>query len=170
MIHLGGQAATPEEGKARAEKALGDGTALRLFLEMIALQGGDVSVFDRPECFHKPGAMRVLEAWESGYIAAMDTTGLGWAVQRTGAGREKAGEAVDPHAGIRFHARRGAKVERGQAIATLYATTPGQLDEAEALYRAAVRIGPETPAALPLVSRVFTRETAEEYLRAAGRI
>jgi pyrimidine-nucleoside phosphorylase len=170
MIHLGGQAATPEEGKARAEKALTSGTALRLFLEMIAAQGGDTSVFDAAREFHKPGATRMLEAWENGYIAEMDTTGLGWAVQRTGAGREKAGEPVDPHAGIRFHARRGAKVEKGQAIATLYATTPGQLDEAEALYRKAVRIGPEAPAALPLVSRIFTRETAEEYLRTSGRI
>ena len=50
----------------------------------------------------------MVEAWESGFVAEMDTTALGWAVQRTGAGREKAGEPVDPHAGILFHARRGA--------------------------------------------------------------
>ena len=88
-------------------------------------QGGDVSVFDDPEGFHKPGATEVVEAWESGYVAEMDTTALGWAVQRTGAGREKAGEPVDPHAGIVFHARRGARVERGQPLATLYATDAG---------------------------------------------
>ena len=65
------------------------------------------------------------EAWETGYIASMDTTMLGWAVQGTGAGREKAGEPVVPHAGIRFHARRGAFVEKGQPLATLYATHEG---------------------------------------------
>ncbi len=58
----------------------------------------------------------VVKAWESGFVAEMDTTALGWAVQRTGAGREKAGEPVDPHAGILFHARRGAKVKRGRAV------------------------------------------------------
>jgi pyrimidine-nucleoside phosphorylase len=124
MIHLGTQAETPEAGYARAEKALMDGSALRVFLAMIEAQGGDVSVFDDPAAFHKPGATEIVAAWDSGYVAEMDTTALGWAVQRTGAGREKAGEPVDPHAGILFHARRGARVERGQPFATLYATRP----------------------------------------------
>ena len=89
--------------------------------------------------FHKPGATEVVEAWESGYVAEMDTTALGWAVQRTGAGREKAGEPVDPHAGILFHARRGAKVEKGEPVATVYATKPEMLAEpVEILKRAIV--------------------------------
>ncbi len=74
-----------------------------------------MSVFDDPVGFHKPGATAVVKAWESGYVAEMDTTALGWAVQRTGAGREKAGERVDPHAGILFHAKRGAQVRQGRA-------------------------------------------------------
>jgi pyrimidine-nucleoside phosphorylase len=169
MIHLGGQAATPEEGYARAEKALMDGTALSLFLEMVALQGGDTGVFDAARSFHAPGATRVVEAWQSGIIGAMDTTGLGWAVQRTGAGRERAGEPVNPHAGIHFHARRGARVEKGQPMATLYASNERMLDEAEALYRAAVVIAPEAPTAVPLVGRIFTREAAEQYLAEHAR-
>ena len=102
MIHLGGQAATVEAGYARAEAALIDGSALRVFKEMVAAQGGDVSVFERiqPALLTQPGATGALEAWESGYVAEMDTTKIGWAVQRLGAGREKAGEPVDPHAGI----------------------------------------------------------------------
>jgi pyrimidine-nucleoside phosphorylase len=164
MIHLGGQAATAEVGFARAEQALNDGTALRIFLEMVTLQGGDPSVFDHPENHHVPGATRVLEARQAGYITAMDTTVLGWAVQRTGAGREKAGEPVDPHAGILFHARRGAKVEKGQPIATLFATNKKMLDEAEALYRSAITIAPAPPAPVPLVGRIFTKAEAEQYL------
>ena len=169
MIHLGGKAASPEAGAACAEKALTNGTALRIFLEMVAAQGGETRVFDRPQEFHAPGATRVLEARGTGYIAEMDTTGLGWAVQRTGAGREKAGEPVDPHAGILFHARLGAQVEKGQKIATLYATTESMLDEAEMLYRRAVRIAPEPPTHVPLVGRIFTRAAAEAYLDAHKR-
>ena len=104
---------------------------------MIRAQSGDVCVFDDP-AFHKPGAAEVVEACESGYISAMDTTMLGWAVQRLGAGREKAGEPVDPHAGIRFHARRGAFIEKGQPLATLYATNDGLLAEPTALVRKAI--------------------------------
>ena len=169
MIHLSWKAATPEMGYARAEAALADGSALRAFLSMVAAQGGDTAVFDHPAAFHKPGATHVLDAWETGCISEMDTTKIGWAVQRLGAGREKAGEPVDPHAGILFHARLGARVEQGQLIATLYATSEAHLAEPIALLKEAITIS-KTPAhEVPLVSRIFTRENAEEYLRDAIR-
>ncbi len=166
MVHLGGQAATPEQGYTRAESALDDGSALRVFLSMVEAQGGDPQVFDDLAGFHRPGATRVVEAWESGSISAMDTTALGWAVQRTGAGREKAGEPVDPHAGIEFHARRGARVRKGQPLATLYATHAALLDESEAILRQAITFSSAPPQPVPLVSRIFTREEAEAHLRA----
>ncbi len=169
MIALGGKAATLEEGYAMAGTALGDGSALAVFLEMVAAQGGDVSVFDDLQGFHKPGATHVVDASNSGYVAEIDTTALGWAVQRLGAGREKAGEPVDPHAGIAFYARRGAKVEQGQPLATLYATKPEMLPEALELFNRAIVIAKDAPEAVPLVSRIFTREKAEEYLRNAMR-
>jgi pyrimidine-nucleoside phosphorylase len=165
MIHLGWKAATPEMGYALADAALADGSALAVFFKMIEAQGGDIAAFDDPAKFHKPGATQVLEAWETGFISEMDTTKIGWAVQRLGAGREKAGEPVDPHAGILFHARRGAHIEQGQPIATLYATRPALLAEPIALLREAITIAGTPPLDLPLVSRVFTRENAEEHLR-----
>ena len=163
MVHLGGKAETPEAGYTLAERTLVDGSALRGFFAMVEAQGGDATVFDDPG-FHRYGAAREVLAWESGYIAEMDTTMLGWAVQRTGAGREKAGEPVDPHAGIRFHARRGARVERGQPIATLYARREELLSEPEALLRKAITIRDEAPEPVPLVSMVLTREKAESLL------
>jgi pyrimidine-nucleoside phosphorylase len=169
MIHLGGQAETPKAGYARAQKALMDGSALRIFFDMIEAQGGDASVFDDSAAFHKPGATEVVNAWASGYVAEMDTTALGWAVQRTGAGREKAGEPVDPHAGILFHARRGARVRRGQPLATLYATRAELLAEPAAMLRRAITISEDLPGAVPLVSGIFTRESAEKHLRDAVR-
>jgi len=169
MIHLGGEAVTPEAGLARAEVALANGSALRVFLAMVEAQGGSITVFKDPAGFHKPGAVAVLSAWDSGYISEMDTTALGWAVQRLGAGREKAGEPVDPHAGIAFNARRGARVEKGQPLAVLYATTPAMLPEPSELLRDAIRISAAPPDFVPLVSRIFTRENAERHLRDAVR-
>jgi len=177
MIALGGKASNVEFGYKLAESALEDGSALAVFLKMVDAQGGDVSVFDDLAVFHKPDVTEVLEAWETGTIAEMDTTAIGWAVQRTGAGREAANESgtpaeslgwepVDPHAGIVFHARRGARVEKGEPIATLYATTSAQMDEALGRLKAAIRISKEPPGVSPpLVSRVFDRESAEAFLR-----
>jgi pyrimidine-nucleoside phosphorylase len=166
MIHLGGKAETPKAGYQKAEDALADGSALAVFMNMVEAQGGDRSAFDDLKKFHKPGATRVLDAWGSGYVSEMDTMALGWAVQRTGAGREKAGEPVDPHAGIVFHARRGAKVEKGQPFATLYATKASMMAEPIELIRRAVTISEEAPAPTPLVDRIFTLESAEVFLSA----
>jgi pyrimidine-nucleoside phosphorylase len=167
MIHLGGQAATPQAGYSLAEAALTDGAALAAFMKMVDAQGGDVSVFDDMEAFHKPGATLKVDAWESGYVAEMDTTALGWAVQRTGAGREKAGEPVDPHAGIEFHARRGARVEKGQPFATIYATNAEMLDEPKEILRKAIHFSKTPPQAVALVSSIITRENAANYLQNA---
>lgn len=170
MIHLGGKADTAETGYKFAEAALTDGSALAIFLKMIDAQGGDTSIFEEPQAFHQPGATEQVLGWDSGYITAMDTMELGWAVQRTGAGREKAGEPVDPHAGIVFHARRGARVETGQPIATIYATNSDKLVEPIARLKQAIRIGVEPPVNVPMVSRIFTRAVAEEYLAKAGKV
>jgi pyrimidine-nucleoside phosphorylase len=169
MIHLGGKAETPQHGTQLAEAALEDGSALAVFFKMIEAQGGDSSVFEDPAAFHKPGANGVLTAWQTGFIAEMDTTQIGWAVQRTGAGREKAGEPVDAHAGIEFKARRGEWVEQGDQIAVLYATNEAMLAEAKGLLRQAITIDALAPAKPPLVARIFTRENAEAYLRDAVR-
>ena len=165
MIHLGGRADTPHDGMLKAETALDDGTAGRIFLRMIEAQGGDARVFDQMHSFHRPGARRTLEAWESGFISRMDTTQLGWAVQRLGAGRVRASEPIDPHAGIEFHAHRGDWVEKGQPLATLFATRPGLFPEPEELVRTAIRLAPQAPRPVELVSRVWTRTNSEALLR-----
>jgi pyrimidine-nucleoside phosphorylase len=164
MIYLGGQAESPEAGYQRAGSALAGGSALRVFFAMVEAHGGDLAAFDHPVSFHKPGATQLLKAWKSGFIAEMDTTALGWAVQRLGAGREKAGEPVDPHAGIEFHARRGTRIEKGQPLATLYATSTDHVAEPTALIRQAIHFSKAQPEQVPLVSRTFIRETAEAYL------
>jgi pyrimidine-nucleoside phosphorylase len=169
MIHLGGKTKTAEQGYWAAVGALADGSALRVFLEMVKAQGGDPAVFNDMRGFHKPGATQVLKAWKSGYIAEMDTTALGWAVQRLGAGRENAGEPVDPHAGIAFHSKRGTRVEKGQPLATLYATAPALLPETVARIKKAITLSSTPPEEIPLVSHIFARENAEAYLRDAVR-
>jgi pyrimidine-nucleoside phosphorylase len=169
MIHLGDQADTPAAGRKRAEAALANGSALKHFFQMVKAQGGDLTAFEDPIGFHHPGATTVVEAWERGFVATMDTTALGWAVQRTGAGREKPGEPVDPDAGIVFHARRGVYVEKGQQLATVYATDESLLAEPIEIMKQAIKFSKSPPDPVALVGRIFTRESAEDYLRNAVR-
>jgi thymidine phosphorylase len=166
MIYLGCKTESPEQGYWAAAAALADGSALRVFLEMVKAQGGDISVFDDLKASHRPGVTYVLESWQDGFINEMDTHEFGWAVQRLGAGRVKAGEPVDPHAGIEFHVKRGARVEKGEPVATLYATRSELLSESIARIIKAIRFSLDSPEEkVPLVSNIFVRETAEKYLR-----
>jgi pyrimidine-nucleoside phosphorylase len=170
MIHLGGRAFEPEEGRLMAEATLRNGAALEVFLKMVEVHGGDVAVFDDLTETHKPGVTHILDAWQDGTIVAMDTTEIGWAVQRTGAGRLKPGAGVDPHAGIEFHARRGARVQQGQPIATIYATDDGHIEEPVRRLKAAIQIAAEPPSVeQALVGWVFDRHSAEEYLANADK-
>lgn len=164
MIYLGEKADTPETGKLLAEASLLDGSALAVFLKMVAAQGGDTRIFDDPQAFHQPGATATLSAWKNGFIESMDTMEVGWAVQRTGAGREVAGAPVDAHAGIVFHARRGVQVWVDEPIATIYASNSDRLAEPIARLKAAICIGDAAPDPVPLVNRIFNRESAEAYL------
>jgi hypothetical protein len=43
------------------------------------------------------------------------------------------------------------------------------LPESVALLRAAISIAPQAPVPVPLITRIFTRENAETYLRDAVR-
>ena len=197
MIHLGDQAPTPEAGLLRAQQALEDGSAYKVFLKMVQAQGGDIGIFEGIERngtevknsreigplfhdhVHRPAFSAHIQAWEDGWVEVLDNAAVGWAVQRAGAGRERSGERVDPHAGIVLERKNGDFVFSGEHFVHIYASSQAQLSEAKETLLPAIRIHrapkeeseKESPIARkPLVSKIFTRETAEEYLAGLAKV
>jgi pyrimidine-nucleoside phosphorylase len=164
MLHLGEKAQTPELGYKLAEELLNSGQALANFKAMIAAQGGDVTVFDDPEAFHKPAVRKTLLARTEGYLTSIDTEKAGWAVQRLGAGREKVGEPVDAHAGIEMHVKLGDRIETGQPLVTLFAAHPKKITEPEALLYEAIAITEHPIRTPPLVYEYVTADNAKKFL------
>ena len=159
MIHLGGKAANAGAGRVIAEAKLADGSASEAFLRMVKAQGGDVSVFDHPGAFHTPRFQRALRAAHSGILVRMDCEQVGWAVQRLGAGREKAGEPVAAHAGFELFAKLGSRIEAGQPLCMMFADEEARFAEAERLLTGALVLG-EGPAEMPpLIGEVLTLES-----------
>ncbi|MEO6910888.1 MAG: thymidine phosphorylase, partial [Edaphobacter sp.] len=156
MLHLAGHAPTPEAGANLADETLRSGAAYKAWLNIIATQGGDTTIFEDPAAFHKPAATRILPASEDGYLAAMDCKQVGWAVQRLGAGRAKPSDPVSAHAGIEMHAKLGDQLEKGQPLATLFAEDASLLDEAEAMLIETLQIAPAPPKLQPLIREVIT--------------
>jgi pyrimidine-nucleoside phosphorylase len=169
MIYLGDAARSAEAGRRMAEEKLVDGSALRIFRAMVEAQGGDVRALDAGAAFHKPRFRREFRASRSGYFASADCTKIGWAVQRLGAGRERAGEPVEAHAGIEMHVKLGAKVGAGQPLVTLFTEDEVRFAEPEQLLAEALTLGDEPVTAPSLVREIISVDNKNKFLKARQR-
>jgi pyrimidine-nucleoside phosphorylase len=125
---------------------------------MVALQGGDLTVFENPAAFHKPTATDVLKAPTAGFVSAMDSRQIGWAIQRLGAGRANPGDPVSAHAGIEMHVKLGDRVEPGQALLTLFSEDHALLAEPREMLAAAIQIADTAPKLNPLIRQIITEK------------
>ena len=123
MLYLVGKG-TPEECRKMAEKSIEDGTAFETFCTMVRAQGGDDSVLRDYDKFQKAPYTYDIVAEESGYIEKQNAEEVGEVSVVLGAGRETKDSAIDFSAGIILHKKYGDKVEKGEALATLYTSKP----------------------------------------------
>jgi pyrimidine-nucleoside phosphorylase len=154
MLHLAGQAPTPEEGAKLSDQILQSGDAYKAWLKIVEAQTGRTAVFNDPAARHKPTATCTLTAPRSGFLTSMDCKQVGWVVQRLGAGRANPGDPVSAHAGIESHAKLGDRLEEGQPIFTLFAEDAALLDEPEQMLRDTLRIRSKPAARPPLIHEV----------------
>ena len=165
MIYLGGKAASAEEGRSIADAKLADGSALDIFLRVVAAQGGDAALLEDPAHFHTPKFRREFPASRSGYLNKVDCEKVGWAVQRLGAGRERAGEPVAAHAGLEMHVKLGGKVEAGRSLCTLFTDEEARFGEPETFLTDALTIADDPGTVPALIGEIITRENSNEILK-----
>jgi len=132
---------------AELRELIGGGQALERFHRWIAAQGGDVRALAHLDL--APGR-DVVRAGANGVLAEVDALTVGRAAHALGAGRSRKDEAIDPGVGVVLHAKVGADVAAGDALATLYHRHGKGLEEARQLMERAVRLADTAPAT-PLV-------------------
>ncbi|HEX2686786.1 MAG TPA: thymidine phosphorylase [Kofleriaceae bacterium] len=113
MLVLGGVARDPDDGRARIEQVLADGSALEVFRRVVAAQGGDPRVCDSPGSVLPKARSRDELALPAGRITAIDSEALGIAALILGAGRRTKDDTIDPAAGLVVDAYLGEQVEPG---------------------------------------------------------
>ena len=86
-------------------------------------------------------------------------------MQRLGAGRERAGEAVEAHAGLEMHVKLGARVSAGDPMATLFAEDEARFEEPEQLLAEALTIGDQPVAPPPLNGQIISGENKNMFLK-----
>jgi thymidine phosphorylase len=126
---------------------LADGSAMDVWRQMIAAQGGDPSA-------PLPAAREthVVPARSSGTLTRLDALAVGVAAWRLGAGRARKEADVQAGAGVVWHARPGDAVTEGQPLFTLHTDEPERFERALASLEDGYEIG-DAPAytASPLV-------------------
>jgi thymidine phosphorylase len=147
MLVLGEAVEDDEAARPVLERALDSGAALRKFGEWIAAQGGDARIVDDSALLPRSAKSRVVRSVMDGYIAGFDAEALGRAAVRLGAGREKAGDSIDPAAGIQLLRRRGDRIEKDDPLAVLHAEADYLIELAQERFLGAVRYSHEPPAA-----------------------
>ena len=128
-----------------ATNALDSGRAFDKFRELVEAQGGDVDYINDTSLFKKDKCVRDILSPCDGYIFSADTGKIGEAAVILGAGREKKDDKIDMAAGIVLRKKTGERVNKGDALATLYTSCEARADSAEKLYLNAIKIADNPP-------------------------
>ena len=162
MLMLAGKG-NEAECAALVDNAISSGKAFEKLKEMVAAQGGDISVIENSENFQKPKITIEAKAEISGYISAMNAEGIGIASSLLGAGREKEDSIIDFSAGIILDKKYGDYVNKGEVIARLYTNDSTKGQSGLNKFMASITIGEEKPAPHKLVYSKVSADGVSKY-------
>jgi pyrimidine-nucleoside phosphorylase len=145
---------TPTEGRVLAERALNSGAAMQKMLQWVEAQGGDPRALTH-DGLPKAKYIHTVTADRTGIVQTMDARLVGEAAGLLGTARFRAGDPVDPAAGLILRKKPGEKIRPGEPLAELHTNRPDTLAAAEARFRSAMTIGDKAPLARPVVMDII---------------
>jgi pyrimidine-nucleoside phosphorylase len=149
MLALGGVAASPEEGRARAGEGLASGAGLAKLRELVQAQGGSVAPVEDPGVLLHGVPRTEVVAAAPGYITGIEAREIGLAVRDL---KAQAGEGKR-HCGVLVHMHTGDE-PRGRPVATVIAPPGSDVSAAARRVAGAFRFGavPPPPSALVMAT------------------
>lgn len=156
MVVLAKKADTLEQAREMLEEALHSGKAFAKFKEMVANQGGDVSVIDHPEKLLTAKYEIELPAKQNGVITKLVANELGIAAMMLGAGRKTKEDTIDFAVGLKLRKKVGEAIQEGESVLTIYANQPAEeIQDVVALLYQNIEIGPSGQEP-PLIHGIIT--------------
>ncbi len=150
VLVAGQRAKTLEEGRAMAEKAVANGSALETLRVLVQAQGGDVSYVDDSTKFERAKYVEVVNAPRSGFISQVHARSVGEASVALGAGRAKKTDSIDHAVGFIIHKKVGDKVQEGEPLFEIHANDTVKLEEARKAVLSAHQFSDDFVPPLPL--------------------
>jgi pyrimidine-nucleoside phosphorylase len=151
MVLLAGQARTEAEARAKVEAAVSDGSAERKLCELVKAQGGDPSAISDLSKLPRAEKTTKVTASRAGFVAGIDTEGVGLAAVALGAGRERTDSKIDPAVGFMLEKKTGDRVAAGETLVTIHHRAGASLDDVIDRLRRAYQLGEQPPAKRPLI-------------------
>ncbi len=113
--------ATPRE---KLQQRLHDGSAWQKFFAMVEAQGGDASALEKMREVHRAPVVTDLRAPAAGILSKIDALEVGRLCVELGAGRAKAGDAVDFSVGVECLRKEGEVVAAGDPVLRVHSRGP----------------------------------------------
>lgn len=131
LLLIGGLADRIEDGLARVDTVLADGSALERFARMVSALGGPTDFIERADAHLLAAPVQLaVRATRHGWVRGMATREIGLLLVELGGGRRRAADAVDPRVGLSDIASIGQRIEAGALLATVHAADPASAEAA----------------------------------------
>ncbi len=130
-----------EEGRRRAEAAVGNGSALAVYESWIRAQGGEPSL----DALAPAPVVREVRAPHGGTVTRLGALSVGIAALELGAGRRTKADRIDHAVGVVCRAKRGSVVAAGDVLAEIHARDDPHAAAAADAVAAAYDIGDTAP-------------------------
>ncbi len=145
-----------DEAEEELERLLNEGHALQRFEQLLRAQGGDARVLDDPR--KMLARAPVLREWSPGpgVVVHIDCRRLGEIATALGAGRAHAHQDVKASVGLDVSVRTGDRIGRphdsdARPPVLIHAMDERSADQAERALEAAIEVGMDAPAPVPLI-------------------
>lgn len=151
-----GKAKTEEEAKRMLQSGIDDGSALNKLKAFVGAQGGDISAIDDTSLL--PTAEFQVEATSkvAGYVNHIDALDVGIVSMHLGGGRVTKESEIDLSVGVVLNKKVGDRVEEGESLGTIHASSMESAEEAIKLLRGCYKILPD-PVAKPTLIKGIVR-------------
>jgi pyrimidine-nucleoside phosphorylase len=163
MLFVGGKASNIQEGVRACESAIWSGRAYEKFLELVRVQGGELSYIENPGKYPKPAFSIPVTSPASGYVSGFETRQIGVLATELGAGRMSVDDTIDPKAGILFKKKTGDPVEKGETLAVIQTDKPSADTPWEERLARLISIGPAPPERRAMIVSMVDRDGAKTW-------
>jgi len=138
-------------GQEKLKALLKSGQGYEKFLELVKIQGGDLSVIENPGSYPKSRYQQVILSKIDGYIHSLDALSIGILAMEIGSGRKKITDQIDYGAGIVLRKKVGDYIALGEPLAEIFYSKEFDFEQLQMKFNEAIEIKDEVSQKSPLI-------------------